>query len=222
MRQPRRRPSGFTLIELLIALSILAVIALLSWRGLDGMVRAQERTQVHTAALSRLSTALEQWQTDLDALENTGRKAVIDFDGQTLRLTRRDPDPQSPATRVVAWSHRAGEGPQPGQWLRWQSQALLTAAEVEQAWTQAALWASNPSPELQKQELALVQAANWQVFFYRADAWVNPQSDAGAASRRPEPVPEGVRLVLDLHMPGSMAGPLTRDWVRPTLGGGKS
>ena len=32
---------GFTLIELLVALAAMAVMAGLSWRGLDGMLRAQ-------------------------------------------------------------------------------------------------------------------------------------------------------------------------------------
>ena len=31
---------GFTLIELLVAISIMALLAILSWRGLDGMSRA--------------------------------------------------------------------------------------------------------------------------------------------------------------------------------------
>jgi general secretion pathway protein J len=218
----RHRHGGFTLIELLVALSILAVMALLSWRGLDGMMRAQERTQAHANALSRLGSALEQWQADLDALENTRRQPVLHFNGQTLRLTRRDVNPQSPATRVVAWSYRAGEAEQKGQWLRWQSAALHTAGEVDQAWAQAALWASNPSSQAQQQEIALVEASRWQIFFYRSDAWVNPQSDASSGGAVSAVVPDGVRLMLDLNMSDGLTGTLTRDWVRPTLGGGKS
>jgi general secretion pathway protein J len=38
----RGRPaSGFTLIELLVAISLMALMAALAWRGLDGMTRAQ-------------------------------------------------------------------------------------------------------------------------------------------------------------------------------------
>ncbi|MGI4814690.1 MAG: PulJ/GspJ family protein, partial [Janthinobacterium lividum] len=42
---PRAWPArvrGFTLIELLIAITILAVIAVLCWRGLDQIIRARE------------------------------------------------------------------------------------------------------------------------------------------------------------------------------------
>jgi general secretion pathway protein J len=222
MPRTHQRQHGFTLIELLVSLSILAVMALLSWRGLDSMMRSQERTQAHATALARLGSALEQWQTDLDALENTRRQPMLHFNGQTLRLTRRDLDPQSPATRVVAWSYRAEPTGQSGQWLRWQSAALHTAGDVDQAWAQAALWASNPSPQAQQQEIVLVQASDWHIFFYRTDAWVNPQSDASSSGAVSTVVPDGVRLILDLNMPDGLKGSITRDWVRPTLGGGKS
>jgi general secretion pathway protein J len=222
MPRAHQRQRGFTLIELLVSLSILAVMALLSWRGLDSMMRSQERTQAHASALTRLGSALEQWQADLDALENTRRQPMLHFNGQTLRLTRRDLDPQSPATRVVAWSHRIDSTGQSGQWLRWQSAALHTAGDLDQAWSEAALWASNPSPQAQQQEIVLVDASRWQIFFYRADAWVNPQSDASSSGAVSTVVPDGVRLILDLNMPDGLKGGITRDWVRPTLGGGKS
>ena len=35
------RARGFTLIELLVAISVLAIVAVLGWRGLDGIVRAR-------------------------------------------------------------------------------------------------------------------------------------------------------------------------------------
>ena len=40
----KTRQGGFTLIELMVAISIMALMAVLSWRGLDGMTRAQALT----------------------------------------------------------------------------------------------------------------------------------------------------------------------------------
>ncbi|MFC0402445.1 PulJ/GspJ family protein [Paraburkholderia rhizosphaerae] len=40
--QRRRTAHGFTLIELLVAIAILAVIAVLSWRGLDEIIRSRQ------------------------------------------------------------------------------------------------------------------------------------------------------------------------------------
>ncbi len=36
-----KRRHGFTLVELLVAISILAILAVLGWRGLDSIVRAR-------------------------------------------------------------------------------------------------------------------------------------------------------------------------------------
>ena len=41
-RRGRGPSRGFTLIELLVAIAILAVIAVLSWRGLDQIIRGRQ------------------------------------------------------------------------------------------------------------------------------------------------------------------------------------
>lgn len=217
---PRRAPSrhgGFTLIELLMALTILAVIALLSWRGIDTLARSKERTEAHAQAMSRLGHGLAQWQADLDAMEPTGETQALAFDGQSLRLTRRDADPASSSMRVVAWTLRSAESG--SLWLRWVSPPVSTRTEVSQAWQAAALWATNPSATARQSEVAIAPATQWQLYYYRNDAWVNPQSASDPAS---EGLPDGVRLELDLAMPDGLQGRLQRDWVRPTQGGGKS
>ena len=71
MHQGRRTDQpqqGFTLIELLVAIALMALMAAMSWRGLDGMTRAQ--TQMHQQAdeVLTLQTGLAQWGADLDAL----------------------------------------------------------------------------------------------------------------------------------------------------------
>ena len=43
---------GFTLIELLVAIAILGLVAVLSWRGLDSMVRTQTQTRERSEQLS--------------------------------------------------------------------------------------------------------------------------------------------------------------------------
>lgn len=41
MQKRARITSGFTLIELLVAITVMAIVAVLGWRGLDGIVRAR-------------------------------------------------------------------------------------------------------------------------------------------------------------------------------------
>ncbi len=264
MRAPRRE-GGFTLIELLVAISIMALMAVLSWRGLSGMTQAQTRLQQRADEVLTLQAGLSQWGVDLDEMIQLPQTQALNWDGRALRLTRRSSTEDG--VLVVAWSRRAGDvGEGAGQWLRWQSPLLRTRGELLTAWEAAAQWAQNPGDDLKKREVSIVPLSQWQIFFYRGDAWTNPLSSAGndataaaptsLAPARPAPptaaapgaitagnvaaqlanvaaavaqassidatVPEGVRLVLTLAPGQSISGTLTRDWIRPTLGGGKS
>ena len=110
-------PLGFTLIELLVAISVMALIAILSWRGLDGMVRAQESTRQRADEMLVLQAALGQWGTDLDALVSIANTTPLDWDGQVLRLTRRSSAVPDEGALVVAWTRR-NNNQGLGQWLR--------------------------------------------------------------------------------------------------------
>lgn len=231
MRHPHRqrwRPQprhlgGFTLIELLVAVGLLALMAALSWRGLDGMTRAQTQLRQHSDEVLTLQAALAQWGADLDALALQPGTDSLDWDGRALRIVRRDSAAAGEGLRVVAWSQRNIEGS--GQWLRWQSPPVTTQADLQLAWQKAALWAQNPSQEDRQREVRIVPIVQWQIFYYRRDAWSNPLSSAGAATdteAAPDTaIPDGVRLVLTLAPGQAISGTVTRDWLRPTVGGGK-
>ena len=221
------RPSrGFTLIELLVAISLMALMAVLSWRGLDGMTRAQAQLRQHSDEVLALQAGLAQWAADLDALAPQPNTPTLDWDGRALRIVRRGTATPGEGLSVVAWSQRSIDGT--GQWLRWQSPPLTTRGELQLAWQKAAQWAQNPGDEDRKREVRIVPLDRWQVFYYRGDAWSNPLSSEGAATAAKtaaDPlvpvVPDGIRLVLSLTPGQAITGTLTRDWLRPTLGGGK-
>ena len=61
------KQKGFTLIELLIAITLMAVLAGLSWRGLDSLMRSRDITQAQVDKTAVLQTVLAQWQADLNA-----------------------------------------------------------------------------------------------------------------------------------------------------------
>ncbi|MDO8279904.1 MAG: prepilin-type N-terminal cleavage/methylation domain-containing protein [Burkholderiaceae bacterium] len=227
---PPWRPAarGFTLVELLVALGVMALLAMLSWRGLDGMARAQSQTQTRSDEVLTLQAGLGQWSADLDALVQLPQASAIDWDGRVLRLTRRSTRAPSDGVLVVAWSRRESDG---GQWLRWQSPPVTTRGALETAWLMAATWARTPGDEQRRFEVPVAALQDWQIFYFRADAWTHPQSSdtgPGLAALRATAVPgiatipDGVRLVLTLPPGQALSGRITRDWVRPTLGGGKS
>ncbi len=232
---PRHNTSkGFTLIEVLVAIGILALMAVMSWRGLDGMTRSQAQTQQRMDEVQTLQTGLAQWSADLDALIAQPQFNAIEWDGLVLRLTRRSSAADADGLLVVGWTRRVIDGT--GYWLRWQSPPVRSRAALTDAWQQAVLWAQNPGEEARKREVTVTPLDQWQIFYFRNDAWSNPQSSAGAVlpsipasgaagtvvTVSSQPIPDGVRLVLTLPPGQALSGTLTRDWVRPTLGGGKS
>lgn len=223
-------PRGFTLIELLVAISLMALMALLSWRGLDGISRAQTQLQQRGDDVQALQVTLGQWGADLDALAEQPHQASLDWDGRAMRILRRGSGGPGEGLRVVAWARRSVDGV--GQWLRWQSPELRTRAALDLAWQKAQVWAQTPSDEDRLREVRTVALDGWQIYFYRGNAWTNPLSSAGATegvagadasavAAAAKTTPEGVRLVLNLSAGQAISGTLTRDWVRPVLGGSK-
>ena len=222
------RMRGFTLIELLVAIGVMALMAGLSWRGLDGMARTQTQLTQRADQVMTLQAGLSQWTADLDALVQLPNTAALDWDGRTLRITRRSTVASGDGILVVAWARRTINGS--GQWLRWQSLPVTSKGALQSAWMSAAQWAQNPGDAEKRFEVSVAALDNWKVFYYRSDAWTNPLSSDGVtpppSGNKPVApdfaLPDGVRLVLTLPASDAIGGTLTRDWVRVSLGGGKS
>ena len=230
-----RRPAthrGFTLMELMVAIAVLALLATISWRALDGMLRTQQQVRQQTDQNLTLQTVLAQWSSDWDAL--LALEQPIAWDGQLLRLTRSHPQLPGQGAMVVAWALRQeADGT---HWLRWQSPPIHSRTQWQQAWDNAALWARSPSSEQRAQETRLLALQNYKLFFHLNGAWANALSSADNALQAQTPgglssaaasIPQAVRLQITLsQQPGeggnALSGELSLIWVNPLLGGGKS
>jgi general secretion pathway protein J len=226
MRQ-RQRDAGFTLVELLVAVFAMSLLAVMSWRGLDGMTRAQALTEARSNEMLTLQVGLAQWGADLDAVIQLPQATALEWNGRVLRMTRRSTTAPTDGVLVVGWTRRTVEGQ--GMWLRWQSPPITTRGDLDAAWQRADVWSQNPGDSDRAREVAITPLDEWQIFFFRGDAWTNPLS-SDVTANRPVPtaggvttavLPDGVRLALTLPADQAISGRITRDWARTTLSGNK-
>jgi general secretion pathway protein J len=82
----RRRMRGFTLVELLVAISILAIVAVLGWRGLDGIVRSRMALTAQMETTRGMQLAFAQMQSDC---EHIALRDVMDQRPYLLAGTNR-------------------------------------------------------------------------------------------------------------------------------------
>ena len=210
---------GFTLIEVLVASSILALMALISWRGLDGMFKTQTALQTRSDATQNLQMGMAQWRTDLDNMLVLPGTPAMEWDGRVMRITRQHSQDPKAGVQVVAWT--LGNG----QWTRWQSEPLMQNDAWTQAWTQAQIWAESAGnlKVNTAQEVVIHPVQTWQIYFHRDGAWTNAlSSDVNTNSNvngktSLQNLPEGLRLVLELADRPEIQGKVTMDWVRPTF-----
>lgn len=232
----RPRQGGFTLIELLIAITLMAVLAGLSWRGIDGLIRTRDVTQTQVSQVAVVQTVLAQWQADLDALHSSSVSASgLQWDGRVLRMVRRASswraDASDPGLWVVGWTRRSDPSQNAaGQWVRWQSPAIQDLAQLKQAWAQVEQWGQNRSANDAAYETNLLPLQQWQITYFRGNAWTNPLSSAGNSGNAgtssndasKTELPDAIRLQVDLPSSTGVNGRLTLDWVRPNFSNTKS
>ncbi len=59
-----RPPEGFTLLEVMVALLLMALMAILSWRALDSMVRTRDVLARHDQQFDAARSLFGQWDQD--------------------------------------------------------------------------------------------------------------------------------------------------------------
>ncbi len=127
-----RGQRGLTLVELLVAISVLAFIAVLGWRGLDAITRARVALNADLAQTRALQLAFAQWQTDcanaVDAGTLDGRVA-LQVDAARVTVARRvQPEAQAGALQLVSWRLRDGV------LTREESPPTRDLTQLDQAW----------------------------------------------------------------------------------------
>ncbi|MFZ6719652.1 PulJ/GspJ family protein [Undibacterium sp. Ji49W] len=184
-----RHQTGFTLIELLVAITILAIIAVLGWRGLDSIVRARAGLTAEMEQTRGIQLAFAQIENDcahlVDPINLPGRE-VLSALGSRLVLVRTVFEENQPSRlQVVAYRLREG--------VLSRSEMLPTRelAVLDQDWQNAMSDVDvNPAIALQSQVLSLDMRTwrngenGWRMGGSEADGAATPQAGAGAPATK--------------------------------------
>lgn len=131
------RARGFTLIELLLAIFILAMMAVLGWRGLDSIVRSRSTLTSQMDQTRGLQLAFAQMQSDcanLASSELLHGRAFVQAEDNRITLVRMVLAENQP-TRLQVVSYRVNAD---GVLTRRESNATRELAQLDNLW-QAAL-----------------------------------------------------------------------------------
>ena len=168
---------GFTLVELLVAIGILAMVAVLGWRGLDGIVRARVALTDQMEMTRGMQLAFAQMQSDCEhAVDSAmlGRRPYLVQEDNRLTLVRTVFNENEPA-RLQVIAYRLVNG----QLMRRESNTTRDLVELDALW-QASISDTDPTPPVTLQ--AGVQSMG--VLVWQNNAW----------KKQPDLSPQGLPL----------------------------
>ncbi len=195
-----RRRSGFTLIELLVAITILAIVAVLGWRGLDSIVRARVALTDEMEQTRGLQLALAQMQRDcamiVDLEAIPGRVPIMVEGGRIVLVRKVFIENQPSAMQLIAYSLKDGV------LSRRESQSTRDLRDLDNMWLAVTSEQGGAPGVALQSNVAAMTVRTWM---NDGAGWRVPGIDVVASTASTESsaatmsVPTGIEVVLQLQ-----------------------
>jgi len=187
---------GFTLVELLVAIAVLAIVAVLGWRGLDGIIRSRESLSSQMEQTRGMQLAFAQMESDFVHLApqadlNNRPNLLADTDRLTIV---REVFAENDATRLQVVSYRVRDG----VLTRRESASTRDLVQLDALW-QAALNDTDPAPSVTLQ----AGVSGMALRLWKNDGW---RSTTSGAAQQQTPVTVTPPLALPVNNPNVPTG----------------
>lgn len=157
--QTPKRSRGFTLIELLVAITIMAIVAVLGWRGLDSIIRARVSLNDELALTRGLQLAFAQMQSDCSNIAQAadiGNRPTLAAQPGRLALVRMTYAENQPS-RIQVVSYRVENG----RLVRRESIPTRDLRALDAAWTTAIGDRDTSEPVALSANVGAMAIRNW-------------------------------------------------------------
>jgi len=187
---PKGAGFGFTLIELLVAITILAVVAVLGWRGLDGIVRARIALTENLDLTRAMQLSFAQLQSDCAQVVPSTTVSLHPplMATQDRLMMVRNVNSENQPTRLQVVTYRLRNG----ALSRQESVPTRDLIELATAWQAASAVTDNVEALTLQSDVTAITMRLWQ-----DKAWRTPPPP-GAASAGNAPT-TGLEVSLQLR-----------------------
>lgn len=194
MRARPRPPRGFTLLELLVAITVLSIVSMIAWRGLDSLVLTRERLEPESDEVRALLAAFGQMERDLAQIVTP---SLVGLSSSPVVVRASS---QGPVLEVLRTAANDGRAPTALQTVFYR---VDDGRLIRQASAPRRTLAAQAEEQLSSARL-LDRVKGIRIRLWRDVAWADPLIGGAEPPAPPPnlpgvvvPVPQGVEIVVE-------------------------